>query len=68
MRETFENIVGQDAAKKKLNFFLELRGYRYRTPPYVRCPKGCGKTTMAKAFGKQLLARHDEAHWSPKRF
>ena len=70
MRETFENIVGQDAAKKKLNFFLG--GYEATgIVPHLMfvAPKGCGKTTMAKAFGKQLLARHDEERIGrPKRF
>jgi Holliday junction resolvasome RuvABC ATP-dependent DNA helicase subunit len=70
MKETFENIVGQDAAKKKLNFFLG--GYKATgIVPHLMfvAPKGCGKTTMAKAFGKQLLARHDEDRIGrPKRF
>jgi len=70
MRETFKDIVGQDAAKKKLNFFLG--GYEATgIVPHLMfvAPKGCGKTTMAKAFGKQLLARHDEDRIGrPKRF
>ena len=70
MRETFKDIVGQDAAKKKLNFFLG--GYEATgIVPHLMfvAPKGCGKTTMAKAFGKQLLARHDESRIGrPKRF
>ena len=70
MRETFKDIVGQDAAKKKLNFFLG--GYEATgIVPHLMfvAPKGCGKTTMAKAFGKQLLARHDDERIGrPKRF
>ena len=58
MNETlqlFPDIVGQDRAKKKLAFFH--RGYNASSIiPHLMfiAPKGCGKTTMAKAMAKQL--------------
>ena len=45
----FNNIIGQDAAKRKLSFFID--GYRKRrTVPHVllTAPKGTGKTMLAK--------------------
>ena len=54
----FDGIIGQDVAKRKLSFFLD----NYRASSYIPhlmfvAPKGCGKTTMAKAVGKNLVAR-----------
>jgi len=51
----FPDIVGQDKAKKKLQFFH--RGYEASgIIPHLMfiAPKGCGKTTLAKAIGRQL--------------
>ena len=51
----FPDIVGQDKAKKKLKFFH--RGYEASgIIPHLMfiAPKGCGKTMLAKAIGKQL--------------
>lgn len=51
----FPDIVGQDKAKKKLKFFH--RGYEASgIIPHLMfiAPKGCGKTTLAKAIGRQL--------------
>ena len=68
MNETtklFPDIVGQDKAKKKLKFFH--RGYEASgIIPHLMfiAPKGCGKTTLAKAIGKQL----EGSEGKPKRF
>ena len=51
----FPDIVGQDRAKKKLAFFH--RGYNAsKIIPHLMfiAPKGCGKTTLAKAMARQL--------------
>ena len=53
--QSFQGVIGQDVAKRKLNFFLE----GYRASNYIPhlmfvAPKGCGKTTMAKATARQL--------------
>jgi Holliday junction resolvasome RuvABC ATP-dependent DNA helicase subunit len=54
----FPDIVGQERAKRKLAFFH--RGYKASSIiPHLMfiAPKGCGKTMMAKAIGKQLSGR-----------
>ena len=61
----FPDIVGQDKAKKKLMFFH--RGYEASgIIPHLMfiAPKGCGKTTLAKAIGKNLSGETGK----PKRF
>ena len=61
----FPDIVGQDIAKRKLAFLLE--GFNAsRILPHLMfiAPKGCGKTTLAKALGRNLLDRLQR----PKRF
>ena len=57
MKDTnlWPDIVGQDKAKRKLTFFN--RGYNAtRIIPHLMfiAPKGCGKTTLAKAMGRNL--------------
>jgi Holliday junction resolvasome RuvABC ATP-dependent DNA helicase subunit len=64
----FENIVGQEKAKKKLSFLLD--GYTSTgIMPHLMfvAPKGCGKTTIAKAVAKNLLSR-GYTPGKPKRF
>ncbi len=61
----FPDIVGQDKAKKKLMFFH--RGYKASgIIPHLMfiAPKGCGKTTLAKAIGRNLSGETGK----PKRF
>ena len=61
----FPDIVGQDKAKKKLQFFH--RGYEASgIIPHLMfiAPKGCGKTTLAKAIGRNLKGETGR----PKRF
>jgi len=61
----FPDIVGQSKAKKKLMFFH--RGYKASgIIPHLMfiAPKGCGKTMLAKAVGKQL----EGSEGKPKRF
>lgn len=51
----FPDLVGQEVAKRKLGFYLD--GYRANNYiPHLMfiAPKGCGKTTMAKACAKEL--------------
>ena len=52
----FNNIIGQDAAKRKLSFFIE--GYEkngYIPHVLFTAPKGTGKTLLAKELGRNLL-------------
>ena len=60
------NIVGQDRAKRMLEFFLA--GYNAtRIIPHLLfiAPKGCGKTTMAKSTAMQLMSREDSTKPKP---
>ena len=55
-QDLWPNIVGQDVAKRKLGFLLE--GYQATNIlPHLMfiAPKGCGKTTLAKALGRNLI-------------
>ena len=65
--ELFPHVVGQEQAKKRLGFYLD--GFRPTgVCPHLLfvAPKGCGKTLMARAMGKQLLSR--EKPDKPKKF
>jgi Holliday junction resolvasome RuvABC ATP-dependent DNA helicase subunit len=51
----FKDIVGQDVAKKKLTFFIKNYEASSILPTLMFvAPKGCGKTTVAKAVGRCL--------------
>ena len=62
-KDKFPNIVGQDAAKRKLEFFIEGHGASGVIPHLMFvAPKGCGKTTLAKATARNLLSREKSGH------
>jgi Holliday junction resolvasome RuvABC ATP-dependent DNA helicase subunit len=71
-QDLWPNIVGQDVAKRKLGFLLE--GYQATNViPHLMfiAPKGCGKTTLAKALGRNLIGNERCAKTGaekPKRF
>src|SRR3990167_10076912 len=51
----FPNIVGQESVKRKLAFYLESFNTSGILPHLsITAPKGCGKTTLAKALAKNL--------------
>lgn len=52
----FANIVGQDAAKRELSFYLDSY-MKTRISPnmMIVAPKGQGKTTLAREFAKGLI-------------
>ena len=59
--ELFPDIVGQSNAKRVLDFFC--RGYEKTSRiPHLMfvAPKGCGKTTMAKATARRLKSINKE--------
>lgn len=65
--DRFAGIIGQANAKRRLNFYID--GYdATNVVPHLMfvAPKGCGKTTLAKATGKQLASRENSGH--PKKF
>ena len=62
----FPKIIGQDIAKRKLDFHLD-NFEASRVIPHLLfiAPKGCGKTTLAKAAGQNLI---NEETGKPKTF
>jgi len=64
--ERFPKIVGQKIAKRKLNFHLDNYQASSVIPHLLFiAPKGCGKTTLAKAAGQNLM---NEETGKPKTF
>ncbi len=62
----FPNIVGQEIAKRKLNFHMDNFEATDIIPHLLFiAPKGCGKTTLAKAAAQNLL---DRESGKPKTF
>jgi Holliday junction resolvasome RuvABC ATP-dependent DNA helicase subunit len=60
----FPKIIGQDIAKRKLDFHLDNFEASNVIPHLLFiAPKGCGKTTLAKAAGQNLMRGG-----SPKKF
>ena len=54
--DRFPKIVGQRIAKRKLNFHLDNYEASNIIPHLLFiAPKGCGKTTLAKAAGQNLM-------------
>lgn len=54
-KDYFEGIVGQDVAKAKLSFLMKSYEATSILPHLMFvAPKGCGKTTLAKAVAKNL--------------
>ena len=70
--ELFDNLIGQTKAKRRLGFYL--KGYNATgICPHLMfvAPKGCGKTTLAKAMGKLLMANDEtdlDGNPKPKNF
>ena len=57
----FEEIIGQEQAKKKLNFYLDSYKSTRLMPHLALCaPKGQGKTTLARETAKGLYKFNDD--------
>ena len=60
----FKNIIGQDAAKRKLSFFIQSYETKGHIPHVLfTAPKGTGKTMLAKEFARNL---RDSSTQKPK--
>ena len=58
--DSFPDIIGQEKAKRKLEFYRD--GYKATSViPNLMfiAPKGCGKTLIAKELGKNLVKRDE---------
>jgi Holliday junction resolvasome RuvABC ATP-dependent DNA helicase subunit len=57
----FDEIVGQSATKRTLDFYTNVfkSGGVVPTQTFI-APKGCGKTMLAEAFGKRLFLESGE--------
>lgn len=61
--DTFDEIVGQQAAKDKLSFFLS--GYKQTQildPILFVAPKGCGKSLFSRSLAKKLTRSDGSSH------
>ena len=64
--DLFPDIIGQAKAKKKLAFYHDgFDSNRFVPNLMFIAPKGCGKTTLAKSFAKNLVLRGED---KPKKF
>ena len=51
----FPNIIGQDSVKRALSFYIDGHKANSIVPHLMfTAPRGCGKTTMAEAFARNL--------------
>ena len=54
----FPNLIGQDAAKRKISFFIEAYEHTGQIPHIMFvAPKGTGKTVFAKSLGRNLKGK-----------
>lgn len=59
----FADIVGQDAAKKKLGFYIDSYNATKIVPNMIFiAPKGNGKTTLARELAKNLVKFDEEGN------
>lgn len=53
---SFDKIIGQEKAKKRLSFFLAGQSKTLYSPNILFvAPRGCGKTLIAQTYASQLL-------------
>lgn len=58
MSRAFQNLIGQEKAKKKLNFYLEGAELGQPIPSlFFSAPKGAGKTSFAEEFARNVKDR-----------
>lgn len=53
---SFDKIIGQEKAKKRLGFFIEAQNRSLLSPHILFvAPRGCGKTLIAQTYASNLL-------------
>ena len=56
MSNRFDTIIGQDAVKNKLDFYLDIYDKSQISPNFLFvAPRGSGKTTIAKQYARNLI-------------
>jgi Holliday junction resolvasome RuvABC ATP-dependent DNA helicase subunit len=56
MNNRFDSIIGQEAVKNKLDFYLDIYDKSQISPNFLFvAPRGSGKTTIAKQYARNLL-------------
>lgn len=59
----FDEIIGQESAKRKLGFYVKSYANGGIVPHVMLvAPRGCGKTTLGKAFGHSLVRNGEGKH------
>ena len=56
MNNRFDTIIGQEAVKNKLDFYLDIYDKSQISPNFLFvAPRGSGKTTIAKQYARNLI-------------
>lgn len=58
-KDHFKDIIGQGRVKPSLNFYIHsYRKEGFLKPIFFAAPRGCGKTKIARAMGRNLVGQN----------